>query len=342
MGMIVVHHLEVHGRGLIDLMRGNPPAGGVGVWDFGLNSLVVPAVNAFVMLSGYFGIRFRARNLAFLSFQGVVYSIVVWLVYWGLTGTRGGFGLPTHYWFLVCYLGLVLLAPAIHRLLDGMDEPAFLAFVILVGLGWFGIGFLGRTNQILGTGYGLGQMLALYLVGRALKRWRPRWESWSSRMLLSGWAISFAIEWALVLVVVRRSPGLAWSLYGYDNPLVVASAIFQVMLFVRIRRPLPMATVLSSHVFAVYLLHDNDLSRAWLATMVKKAALEGAEPLLAFPLAALGVLLVGMAVDVAVRPLVDAILSRRPLRDLCLAVDRRMQPLLDPARPQGTGSAEGN
>jgi hypothetical protein len=74
MGMIVLHHLLVHGLALKTSF-----VLGVKFDDFlfcriSLNAVTVFAVNAFVLISGYFGIRYKTRSLLYFLMQGVLYA----------------------------------------------------------------------------------------------------------------------------------------------------------------------------------------------------------------------------------------------------------------------------
>lgn len=80
---VCVQHMLVHGLSLKDMGTGNilPEA-----FDLLLLVIVAPAVNCFMFISGYYGIRFSRKKILTLSIQAFIIMFIVVVL-------RNGFGM---------------------------------------------------------------------------------------------------------------------------------------------------------------------------------------------------------------------------------------------------------
>lgn len=94
-------------------------------------SICIVAVNSFVMISGYFGIRASARGFAKFLWQ-VVYivglSYIIEYIFFGVQfsekdvlrcfGLMGGGG-----WFVASYIGLYIISPVLNAFIKSATTP---------------------------------------------------------------------------------------------------------------------------------------------------------------------------------------------------------------------------
>lgn len=148
----------------------------------GLRPLFSCAVNAFVLLSGYFGIKMKTKKLWQMNDMVTFYSVVLF----GVACTWGGHSLDLKrdfmylfpvltkkYWFITVYFALCLLAPALNLFVEKVDR-AMLKKTIVVGTCLFAgvptLGYLLNFNAICeDAGYGIVNFCLLYLIGRYFK-----------------------------------------------------------------------------------------------------------------------------------------------------------------------------
>lgn len=180
--VVVMHYLNDHVGSLF--------------FDLGLNSLSVTAVvldsvcivavDAFVLLGGYFlSVRpFSLRRLIRLLFQVLFYTLSippvlalfgvlpfseVWNVYhiWNsLFPVQSG-----HYWFISSYVAMLLLSPFLNAALEKMDKRQMqIGLLLLLLLFCIGKSFSPLQFATDRYGYDPGWFLVLYLTGGYLHR----------------------------------------------------------------------------------------------------------------------------------------------------------------------------
>lgn len=230
---------------------------------------LVACVDGFVLISGYFGIRFTWKRFFRIWGFALACSLIVTLTYdhWLGTGIpRGVAFLSTlqkrlfGHWFLNCYAVLMLLAPALNLLVEKIEDKkamkavllplAFLAFVWC----WGGM-YLKRVGIQLPSPIGFGSytylmMAVVYLIGRFCRRYDDVFMSRST------WRLSVLGGICLFLCVV----GFA----GYMSPFSMGLAVFAFVIFRKIDWPYWVAGSaiwLAPSMFAVYLFHSETEGR---------------------------------------------------------------------------------
>lgn len=120
---IVIHHLIVHGSRLVDVES-------LSLSFFTYQKLVYEAfvlfpVDCFVLISGFYGIRFSLKKTATLWLQCLFYSLAVTLAFFfqgeaGLKQVAKAF-FPISkavWWFMSCYFFLILFSPALNSFME--------------------------------------------------------------------------------------------------------------------------------------------------------------------------------------------------------------------------------
>lgn len=140
------------------------------------------AVNSFVLLSGYFGIRANSKKLCQMNDMVTFYSVILF----GVACIWGGHSidvkhdfiylfpvLTKKYWFITVYFALCLLAPALNAFVEKVDR-ALLKKTIWIGICLFVVvptlGFLLNFKAVVeDAGYGIVSFCLLYLIGRYMR-----------------------------------------------------------------------------------------------------------------------------------------------------------------------------
>lgn len=245
--------------------------------------LAYPAVNCFVLISGFVGYRTgnplpKTKNIISLWFTVLFYSVSICLLLFAIYPHQVSHQeiaksffpiLKNQYWFFTCYFGMFLLSPALNALLDTIDRSTcFRLGVLLAAI--FSVSTLFGDSFRLSNGYTVLWFLLLYFLGATLKKSEitTKYSPWMF-FLLSG--ASFLLTYLCKLSELQpTTPITAYIaqktgyIVSYTSPTVLLTAIGAVCLFSRfsISKVLQKAiTFFAPTAFSVYLIHDHPIFR---------------------------------------------------------------------------------
>lgn len=197
-----------------------------------VESLCIGSVNAFVLISGWFGIRSGLKkigDLAFMVFFCTIPLLIAalalgWLSLSELTTFNGIYEyiFGGHaYWFIVDYIGLLILSPVLNKGVDALDRRSF-RNLLLAGYAIILIyDFIFRV-PVLGSegGYSVLWFLFLYMLGRYM---HIHGLEFISRFRVS----------LLILTVALQTFLFYYGLIGmrYTNPLILLEAVCMISIF---------------------------------------------------------------------------------------------------------------
>lgn len=241
-----------------------------------LECICISAVNVFLLISGAFGSRskrIRIRKLALLLLQTMVFGAAVsfasGIMTHDLTVSRMLKALvPTNY-YVTMYICLMLISPFINAGLERLSVSAVRKLVLAAVLVFSvyatlidvleevsGVSFSGASP--VGTGGSMGgytfvHFALMYLLGAWLRREEDKLTAAIGMPLLAaGLALS-----AMLLYLWRAFlPGTAWM---YSNPLVIAQACAQFMIFSRLRFSSRWINRVASAAFTCFLIQGYAL-----------------------------------------------------------------------------------
>lgn len=224
------------------------------------------AVNAFVLITGYFGIKYRWERLVKLDMQVLFYSMSLFVLAiilgWHQIIIKEDFLylfplLSKKYWFVTCYAVLYIIAPLLNKWCASMKKDEFQLvltggfFIIYI---WPTINFLFNAPQFINdAGYGIIIFSYLYLLGHYLCHYYTREKSslfyWGG-YILSATAL-FICQYGLSLIL-----GFEFSSYlSYNTIFVLIGAIFLFLAFERMTFSSNIINELAKPCLAVYLIH---------------------------------------------------------------------------------------
>lgn len=149
-----------------------------------LRSIFMIAVNVFVLISGYFGIKLKWRKLFKLESKVLIYtyiSIILGLLF-GIyhfsikTDIKLLFPLLTkQYWFITVYFVLCLLSPYLNKFLKIVSKKELESLLLILILIFYGIAtfcYAINANQIVpDAGYGIINFISLYYLGYYIRNY---------------------------------------------------------------------------------------------------------------------------------------------------------------------------
>ena len=241
-------------------------------WWF-LEALCVPAVNVFVLITGYFSCQSKFRSRGILRVLGIVWSYAfllslldAWIL--KLPLDRNAVLrmlipiLSKKYWFVNAWLALAVLSPALNLLIRSLSKKQFdflLVFLLLLMV--VRPSLLPREwGQDASMGLSVFFFAVLYLLAARIRLYGGsiRFGPGIFRLLYLVFAFSvFASR--QILLKLGASEATAFHLYGYDSVPVVLQALCMLMIGLR-RKPLPeraseIINALARNSFAVYVIH---------------------------------------------------------------------------------------
>lgn len=228
-------------------------------------ALGIMAVNLFVLISGWFGIRWSLRSIGSFLFQvGYFYlGIIIVMLCIGSIDTGHTDDIFTVYWFVPKYIGLYLLAPLLNRFITSASRRTLTltvaGFYLLQTAGW------AAEFRWLSYGYATTSFIGLYLLAAWMRRIHSRIPL---AALIAVFALCLAGNTAVGCHTLTKESAQAWFL-AYNSPLVVLQAAATLLIFLRI--PLgvrPGLNRIAASAFAIYLLNDHILLTPFYHHMV--------------------------------------------------------------------------
>jgi len=238
-----------------------------------LEAICICAVNVYLLISGYYSCMSQKRELtkaARLLLQVVAFNAFFYLI--DLLGGQpfkwSGFAyalLPANY-FVIRFIALYILSPYInvclralnHRQLKKLLFWLMLLFSIwplmaniietVAGFEIMGVNPVGAYGD--SRGYTFLNFAFIYMIGASL-RFLP------SANISSG---TLAVGWLFCVIVLtwsgRQNSLLAWA---YNNPFVIAEAVFAFMLFQKMRLKSRFVNEMAGACFTCFLFHSRVL-----------------------------------------------------------------------------------
>ena len=220
-------------------------------------------VPLFVLISGYFGIRFSLLGLMRLCSKGYVYFVPLAVIPMLVTHNYGGakdllrsiciIGFDAQ-WYLNTYLYLFLFSPVINKFLDPVTRVQRIYLLAVLAFMSIYIGNVTEGDVSLVEGKNLTNFLLLYTIGNTIRHCQPRIDSCRMSMLV-GSCLLFNLLLVVGFMYVPFLAGKIWKYsYAYDSPIIMVNSIWVFAIFSKIQLQSRFVNWLGSGVFACYLL----------------------------------------------------------------------------------------
>lgn len=226
--------------------------------------LCIVAVNVYVLISGWFGIKLKLNSFVNLLVQVFTYSVIIFIAYWvfqkptlHLRDFMGILIVGRYYWFVVSYILLYLLSPVLNAFAESTTKRQF-ELVLLCFYGFeFLYGWIGSTGGF-AAGYSAMAFIGLYMLARYIKLYGERLTSKSGRFYIAAYLlISLVVAlWQFVQLHICGEIMLVSYLH-YDCPLVVIASVLLFLAFTRLNFKSKFVNYCATSAFSVYLIHVN-------------------------------------------------------------------------------------
>ena len=272
--VLVIHVLICLPRPTTEMVEGEPFKA---ICFYLTDAISIICVNIFILISGWFGIKFDIVKLGILLFQVLFFSISVWCVLFVINPERylniqsvSTILMLDHsdYWFIKSYLGLFLLSPLINTYIEHASRKQYQLVLLLLFsfqtiYGWLSID---GADWIAG-GYSAFSFVCLYLLGRYLRIYGENFyfgrfhklNSIPTYYLVYIFMGIVIILIMLAFVVTYFGIPIEGRLFTYTNPLVILEACVLLLIFSRLRLKSVIINRVAASCLAIYLLHGNRL-----------------------------------------------------------------------------------
>lgn len=226
-----------------------------------LESWTVVAVDIFVMISGWFGIRASWRGLASFLFQCgfFFFGTAAVMVLMGRTALTPGLVLScvTGSWFVLSYMALYILSPVLNAFIRGASRRQMEWVLVLFFIFQTAYGPWDTARFIIG-GYSVFSFIGLYLLASYLRTYISGSYRGGYLVWLAVALGTFAVDGSVVTACFWTGwTSAVWHVYRYINPLVIIGAAAMLMCFTRIKvKYSPVINWVAASSFAAYLLHQ--------------------------------------------------------------------------------------
>ena len=229
-------------------------------------SMFCVAVDAFVLISGFYGIQFKKERLFNLVIQSFFYStffmVVVILLGWHPINIRTDMFalipiLTKRYWFITSYFALYAISPWLNKWVESLDSISYRKF-LLVGFFivyvWPTFNYMINAPQLIGdAGYGLVNFVYLYMLGRYIHLYYSK--RYSTVCYLSGYFLftflSFICQYSMSWMLGFEFT--SWM--SYNTVFCLLGSICLFMSFKEMTLHSPVINYWAKPCLAVYLIH---------------------------------------------------------------------------------------
>lgn len=239
-----------------------------------LEHACLSGVNIFILISGWFGIKFRPRGIISLLFNVLFLG---WLL--AVLLIPVGISIPlldmmkltyfgSYYWFVPSYILLFICAPLLNSFAENARKKELAIFLVAFFIFEFALGWFWDYENY-GYGYSCISFIGLYMTARYLHMYE---KDLSLMKLRKG--ICFLLYTILTIIpataaFILTKNGIVFNQLSYSSPFVIGAAISLLLLFRQIDlRTNEFVNSCAASAFSMYLIQLHPmLWPLWLKNM---------------------------------------------------------------------------
>lgn len=277
------------------------------------------SVNLFVLISGWFGIKFSLKRLAGFVFQSIFVITVVYAV--GLLLGRADLGvgqiadclfLGEYGWFIKAYLGLYIFSPILNSFVKTVNQRQFLLVLICFYSFQTVYSCLSQGARFIESGYSTFSFCGLYLLAQYIRNYGQSLLVKSGRIFVS--SISILVVSSSMTATNVGGGKILQAVLTYTNPFNILASLGLILFVVRLKpRYNRLLNFIAASTFAVYLCH---MCNHWSAQLYLQTSqfifnsFSGTEYLLVISFFMIGVFVISIIIDIPRRMIWHFILHR--------------------------------
>ena len=228
-------------------------------------ALSVVCVNAFILISGWYGIKVREKRFAELIFQVLFVSIVIYMVMRIIGQIRPmnvnewvELLLIKHkgYWFVKAYIILYMFTPVLNTFVDNVSQKQLKTFLITFFVIQVIYGFYHYGGWYAG-GYSPLSFMGLYLLARYMRSYSNVYTQFNKYTDLSLYLVISVFTAICSLAFTYQFDKGGTVLFLYSSPLVILGSVFFFLFFTKLSFYSKILNWVAASCFAVYLVHNS-------------------------------------------------------------------------------------
>lgn len=226
-----------------------------------VNAIGNTGVSCFVLISGYFSVKFKREKFIYLILLSTLYTVAVSYLNNGtdIKSLIMALTILPRYslWFMVCYLFLMTLSPYINLFCETIDEKTHknLLLTLFILLCVIPTLFNSATNGtiLVQGGKNLVYFIYLYITGRYICKYK---DIFINRYKLGGAILGITMGIAFIDFAVSSIIGKRMYNLAYDcSPLIYILSIFIFYFFKSFSYSNTSINVIAKSVLSIYLLN---------------------------------------------------------------------------------------
>jgi surface polysaccharide O-acyltransferase-like enzyme len=274
MAMIVIHHMLINSiysvpeiletEGSIDILKGSAII---------LNSFCYVGVNCFILISGFYGIKFKIRGLLKLYFFCVFYFLLP-LIFGETSITKDSllhaiFPFSTHHnkWFIPCYFILYLFAPLLNKAIENLKKNEFILVLITLTVANIYYGYIWKQSFNF-NGYNEAQFIYIYVIAGYIRRFVDLSKVSQARSLSTYFI--FALIFGILAIATHYIKIPFYRSFAYNNPLLIIASIFFFIFFRNLNYKNSYVNWAASSSLAIYLLPELPIRNSLSAIILQQ------------------------------------------------------------------------
>lgn len=229
---------------------------------FGIG-LTIMSVNAFIFISGYYGIKANLKSFIRLVTQVLFYSISILVVFFVIKHDVSikefkkllfPFS-SSAWWFMSGYIALYIFSPILNVAVEKLSQKK-MKWIVLGLLYLNCISCFVFRNSVFGNeGYSFFTFLVIYCLGRYMYKYKVK---------LKHPFLIYFVSCIFIFIINLVSLDLHFHIYlpasNYTNPLVILSAVAIFYFFLRMKPSYSLfINKIAGFSLAIYLIHTHPL-----------------------------------------------------------------------------------
>lgn len=263
--MITMHHT------IIEKYRGSIVDGDVFVngWQLAtfINGFVYIGVNLFILISGFWGIKFKWKGvlnlLIFCSFYKFINLTISTYYFHEGAHSIGNICANTitalsrtPKWFILAYIALYFLSPVLNTAIDQMSKQQYRRALIILSIYCLYFGFIRGVKIFNDTGYSVGHFIWLYLIAGYIRKHTTKEEISQRKPLLIMLYVVSCLIWSALTITNFSGINIPfWHPTTYNNPFTLSASIAFFCLFTTFEFHNKLINHIAKSALAVYLLN---------------------------------------------------------------------------------------
>ena len=288
-------------------------------------------VNCFILISGFYGIKFRLKslfNLYCICAFYTLFAVLMKYTFGDLTFAKSllyQILLPfshSEWWFIKCYVALFLISPILNAASDKLGKKEFACSLLLLTVLNIYFGFYWHEHNY--NGYNLVQFIFVYLIGAYLRRYPLAKLDKNRSMFLY---LASAVIWSIFTIISVKWKVPHWGALYYNNPFILLASIGLFVYMSRVKLHSPKINLIASSVLAAYLIQDVEGGMVYhWAKVYNKAVILPMDSVLLRTASMVAFLLVGSVIVLGTSFLIDRIriLLMKPVWQLYSLLSKRL------------------